>query len=176
MFTHPAVPIALGVGLGRQAISTRLLLLGCLVSIAPDFDVISFWLGIPYSDPFGHRGFTHSITFALGIALLSALAARQLQTSARSVAAFVFVSMASHGLLDTLTNGGLGIALLWPFSNERFFAPVQVVAVSPIGPHFFSSRGLTVLASEFVWVWLPCLAATVGMVGWQRLLSRRRTD
>jgi inner membrane protein len=33
-------------------------------TILPDFDVITFHFGIPYSHPLGHRGFTHSILFA----------------------------------------------------------------------------------------------------------------
>lgn len=57
--------------------------------------------------------------------------------------------MVSHGLLDTLTTGGKGVALLWPFSDERFFAPLQFIRVSPIGVgRFLSERGLAVLLSE----------------------------
>jgi inner membrane protein len=41
-----------------------LLLLAILSSILPDLDVLTFNFGIPYSHPFGHRGFTHSIVFA----------------------------------------------------------------------------------------------------------------
>jgi inner membrane protein len=63
--------------------------------------------------------------------------------------------MASHGLLDALTNGGLGPALLWPFSAERYFAPITPIRVSPIGTNFFGPRALPVLLSEMKWVWLP---------------------
>jgi inner membrane protein len=51
-------------------------------------------------------------------------------------------------LLDTLTDGGLGIALLWPFSNERFFAPWRPIPVAPIGARMLSSRGLHVVLTE----------------------------
>lgn len=78
---------------------------------------------------------------------------------------FLFVSGASHGLLDTLTNGGLGIALLWPFSDERYFAPAQVIQVSPINPaRFFSKRAVDVLLSEGRWVWLPCVMLFLSLV------------
>ena len=66
--------------------------------------------------------------------------------------------MFSHGLLDTLTNGGLGAALWWPIDDTRIFAPVTPVRVSPIGMGFFSSRGLATITSELVWIWLPCVA------------------
>ena len=33
--------------------------------MVPDLDVIAFTLGIPYAHPLGHRGFLHSLLFAL---------------------------------------------------------------------------------------------------------------
>lgn len=69
--------------------------------------------------------------------------------------------MASHGLLDTLTNGGLGAALFWPFDNARHFAPFTPIAVSPIGiANFISERGLRVLISEAIWIWTPLTVLT----------------
>jgi inner membrane protein len=69
----------------------------------------------------------------------------------------------SHGLLDAMTDGGLGVAFFAPFHNERFFFPWTPIRVSPIGAGFFSARGLTTLKSELLWVWLPCVvAATLG--------------
>jgi len=58
--------------------------------------------------------------------------------------------VASHPLLDCLTDGGLGCALLWPFSNERFFAPWRPIPVAPIGPAFLSARGLRIAVTEVV--------------------------
>ncbi|NII73881.1 hypothetical protein FHW84_002454 [Dyella sp. SG562] len=63
------------------------------------------------------------------------------------------------------------MALAWPFASERFFFPWRPIAVSPIGARFFSARGLSVLASELRWVWLPCGLAALAM--W---LVRRRAD
>ncbi len=75
IFTHPAIPLALGLGLNMgmrpflktrgsmlsSVVPFRLLLLGCLFSILPDLDVIGFELGVSYWSGYGHRGFTHSI-------------------------------------------------------------------------------------------------------------------
>lgn len=75
--------------------------------------------------------------------------------------AFLFASIASHGLLDAMTTGGLGVAFWSPFSNERYFLPCRVIRVSPIGvAPFLSQRGLEVLRSEILWIWAPagCLA------------------
>jgi inner membrane protein len=54
----------------------------------------------------------------------------------------------SHGLLDTLTDGGLGIALLWPVSNHRYFAPWTPIPVAPIGARMLTGRGLGVVMTE----------------------------
>jgi inner membrane protein len=58
--------------------------------------------------------------------------------------------LASHALLDTLTNGGLGCALFWPFDLTRYFAPWTPIPVSPIGLRYFSSYGMFVAGSEAV--------------------------
>ncbi|MES2393408.1 MAG: metal-dependent hydrolase [Acidobacteriota bacterium] len=72
---------------------------------------------------------------------------------------FVLVAMASHGLLDALTTGGRGVALLWPFSEARFFAPWRVIRVSPIGVEsFLHGHVWMVVRSELLWVWVPTLS------------------
>jgi len=121
--------------------------------------VVAFKLGIPYAAAFGHRGFSHSLLFAAVVALLAACACKPLRTTPGRALLFVGMVTASHGLLDTLTNGGLGIGLLWPWSETRYFAPVQPIEVSPLNPaRFVSPRGVTVLLSELVWVWVPMAA------------------
>jgi inner membrane protein len=47
LFSHPAVPLALRFGLGREAVSRELLVSGMATSILPDLDVVAFSLGIP---------------------------------------------------------------------------------------------------------------------------------
>jgi len=162
MFTHPAIPLAIGTGLGKKTVSGKLLALGILFSILPDFDVVAFHFGIPYSSQWGHRGFTHSLFFAVTMSVLFAsLLATKLETSRTRTFVFLFIAMASHGLLDMFTDGGLGIALLWPFTGDRYFWPYQVIKVSPIGIGFFSDWGLRTLISEFFWIWLPSLFTAV---------------
>jgi inner membrane protein len=57
---------------------------------------------------------------------------------------------ASHGLLDTMTDGGLGIAVWWPFSAERFFARWQPIPVVPLGTRMLSLVGARVLFLELL--------------------------
>ncbi|WP_431478580.1 metal-dependent hydrolase [Massilia eburnea] len=160
ILTHPAIPLALGVVLGPNRISRRLLLAGMAASIVPDMDVIAFKLGIEYANQLGHRGASHSIAFALALGMLAALAAPKLQAKRWVAMAFVSIACVSHPLLDMLTTGGLGAAIWWPFSDQRHFFPVQFIRVSPLTMgRFLGPAGLTVIKSELLWVWLPCIAA-----------------
>ncbi|MBA4046447.1 MAG: hypothetical protein C0471_18835 [Erythrobacter sp.] len=162
IMTHAIVPLAIAVAAGRSRISPKLALAGAALAMLPDADVVGFALGIEYADTWGHRGATHALAFAVmatgGLALL--------WDEARSLGAFLFLAaaMASHGLLDALTGGGLGPALFWPVSDARIFAPVTPIRVSPIGADFFSARGVATLVSELNLIWLPCLA--LAATGW----------
>lgn len=145
--------VAVGLAAARAAAAPRFPRVGVAVffaaaSLLPDLDVIGFQFGVRYGAPWGHRGATHSLLFALGCALvLSSLPSRFGLSRARLLAALACV-IASHGLLDALTDGGRGIALLWPFTNQRFFAPWRPIPVAPIGVRFLSARGLYVAACE----------------------------
>ena len=74
---------------------------------------------------------------------------------------YLFLATISHGLLDAMTGGGLGVAFFAPFVNTRYFFPFRPIRVSPIGSSFFSARGFTVLESEIIWIWIP--SAAVGI-------------
>jgi len=175
VFSHIAAPLALRLGLGKQAVSPRLLATGLVASVLPDLDVLAFRFGIPYADSFGHRGASHSLALALLLGLIASLIASRLHTTRCLAFAFTAISAASHGLLDMLTNGGHGVALWWPASGERFFLPWQVIEVSPLSlRRVFGPKGVEVLFSELLWVWLPCLFCGAALIG-ARLLYHRAT-
>lgn len=164
IFTHALVPIAVGMASNKQAFSARLLGVAAAAAILPDADVIAFSFDIPYADPFGHRGFTHSIAFAVFMGLLASLFAAPLHASRLACFALVAFATVSHPMLDALTNGGLGVAFFWPITDARYFLPWRPIAVSPIGiQSFFTSYGLTVLLSEVFWVVLPLIGMITGV-------------
>ena len=70
------------------------------------------------------------------------------------------VVCASHGVLDAFTDGGKGIALLWPMTAERFFFPWRPIPVAPIGAGMWSARGLFVLAFEAA-IFTPIVVAAL---------------
>src|SRR3989441_5627715 len=131
------------------------------LSLLPDTDVIGFALGVEYGDPWGHRGATHSLTFAMALAAAIGLAAPTLRLPRLRAWLVASVVLVSHGLLDTLTDGGLGCALLWPFDLTRYFAPWRPIPVAPIGLSFFSPYGLFVAATELV-LFAPLLMYGLG--------------
>ena len=93
----------------------KLLCISAFLGVFPDFDYILNWLHIGWGG--WHHGFTHSFVFAL-----FAGAATALITGWRNVRSFVAftAAIASHGLLDYLITESRGIALFWPFTNQRY--------------------------------------------------------
>jgi len=173
ILSHTAVPLTLGIGLGNRLIPGRLLLAGIAASILPDLDVLAFRLHVAYSHILGHRGLSHSILFALALACLAWLLAPQLRSSRPVAFAFIGLATVSHPLLDMLTNGGQGVALWWPWSAERVFAPWRVIEVSPLDIHrVFGPRGLAVIHSELLWVWLPATLTCAALLAWRAGHSR----
>lgn len=162
VFTHAAVPLALWCASERGRVSARLLGAGVAAAMLPDADVLAFALHVPYADAFGHRGASHSLLFAGLLAALALLLHRPLHAGRRQALVFVFACALSHPLLDAFTSGGLGVALWWPWSDARLFAPWRPIRVSPFANAFFSARGLQTVLSELRWVWLPLALAVLG--------------
>jgi inner membrane protein len=142
-----------------------------ICAMLPDADAVSFALGVRYDSMYGHRGLTHSITFAIIVGILvSTIFYGSAQVAKWKIALYFAAVTVTHPFLDMFTNGGLGVALLAPFSSERFFFPWRPIEVSPIGLHFFSGRGFEVISSEIMWIWIP--SAIIFLFAW---LVRRRT-
>jgi inner membrane protein len=161
IFSHAFFAAVTGKSFFDKSVSVWFWILTVVCAIIPDADVITRSFGVERGSMFSHRGFTHSIFFAVLFGSLMAFFAHKfLKTNLSLIKLVVFFSLAtvSHPLLDMLTNGGSGAALLAPFSNERFFFPWRPVEVSPIGFGFFSERGVIVILSEIFWLWLPALA------------------
>lgn len=178
IFSHAVVPAAIAAAFGRKVIPKPLLIAGVICSMFPDADCAAFAFGIPYESQFGHRGFTHSIVFAVLLAALWAWRNMEFNTEEVKpprwvVFVYLFVCTVSHGLLDGLTDGGLGVAFFWPFEAKRHFLPGNLIPVSPIGGSFFSARGFAVLWAELSIIWLPGIV--IGLGGFGLRMLRKRT-
>ena len=171
VFTHSFFAAALGrIFFPGVRLPARFRVLAALCAALPDADVLAFFFRVPYGDVLGHRGFTHSLLFALLLAVGVVYVFFREARRKRALVLFFFLATASHGVLDALTNGGLGVAFFAPFDDGRHFFPFRPIQVSPIGvSRFFSEWGLAVVLSELLWVWLPALVAVALIV----LVSRR---
>src|SRR5690349_17071330 len=122
-------------------------------AVLPDIDAIGFWMGVPYESLCGHRGLTHGMPFAAATGIACALAARS-----KRAALPLALATATHGVLDAITDGGLGVAFFSPFSNARYFLPWRPIEVAPISiTDFIEQGGLGSLRGELIWIWAPLL-------------------
>ena len=154
IFGHSAVGFTLAKVIDNKNLKW-LIIAAIFSTILPDFDVLAFKFGIAYAHPLGHRGFTHSILFALLWALV--LMFKWGKQNKLIWFLVIFLSTVSHGILDAMTTGGKGVGFFIPFNNNRFFFPFREIKVSPIGvKEFFSEWGIQVIFSEIKYIILPC--------------------
>ena len=173
VISHSIAALAVGKAVAPAGMPAKFWIATAVCAALPDVDVVSFAFGVRYADMFGHRGITHSLPFAVALALVIVLLFFR-DTELLSgywwlLVVYFFVVTASHAVLDALTNGGLGVAFFAPFSGQRYFFPWRPIEVSPIGLGFLSARGVMVLLNEIMWIWTP--SAVVVFLAW---LFRRK--
>ena len=165
LYTHAAVGLALGRVCFARRMPVLFWALAGLLPIVPDLDALS---NAPYGSALGHRGFTHSLCFALVLGFSAAAATfRYFKMNVWRLGCFFFLITATHGLLDALTNGGEGIPFFWPASEHRFgpWGPIHVADIADQFPNPWRSRAIR---TELLWVWLP-MTLVVGTVAlWRR--------
>lgn len=160
--SHGVSAYLIGKTLRPEKAPWRLWFWSAICAMLPDADVVGFAFGIKYSDFLGHRGVSHSLLFAVLLGITIALIfKRPLHKLKDNTLFWIFyfsLIIASHGLYDAMTNGGLGIAFFAPFDNTRYFFPWHPVLVSPIGLHgIFTERGVRLFASEFIYIIAPLI-------------------
>jgi inner membrane protein len=159
---------------------SRLTFVLALLAVLPDLDVIGFRLGIPYGHMLGHRGFTHSLLFAVLVAgITPAIFFRDVNAFTRQwwqLVILAFLATMSHGLLDAFTDAGLGVGFLIPFDDTRYFAPWRPLATSPLSVvAFVDGPALRILANELVWIGVPLMIVMI-VIHLFRWRWRRRGD
>ena len=131
------------------------LAVGALLANAADLD---FALVFTLGSKAWHRGFSHSVVFALVVCLglLASLGRRRIRAALAYGAAY-----ASHGLLDyVMTKEGGGVALLWPFSSERLV--LGLVGLSELPSRMALAEIVKSLALECV-LFTPLLLLAVSV-------------
>lgn len=160
LYTHAAVGLALGHVSFARRLPVLFWAVAGLLPIVPDLDAFS---NAPYGSALGHRGFTHSLCFALILGFVASAATyRHFKVSVWTLACVFFLITATHGLLDALTTGGEGIPLFWPASDHRFgpWGPIHLADIADEFPNPWRSRAIR---TELLWLWLP-MTIVVGTV------------
>ncbi len=159
---HSFTAISINTTVLNRKNNIKIILLSIICSILPDIDIIGFRYGIRYSSFWGHRGFSHSICFALLLSILiSVLFFPRVQIKSKYFLQLFlnfFLVTLSHGILDALTSGGFGTALFSPFSKKRYFLPWRPIKVSPIGlKDFFKHSGIEIIKKEIIFIVVPAI-------------------
>ena len=132
--SHAMVAIAVGTAIAPRPMLRPFLVTGAICAVVPDLDAIGRlsgggdfeWLG-------GHRGFTHSLTFAM---LLGSLAATATFSDRRwtgyrlRFGLFAAAVTAAHGSLDAFTSIGAvtsPVQFFSPFSTHGYVSAWQPI-------------------------------------------------
>ena len=123
--------IVLGAAVGEavlgKKIGNKAMLLGAIAGTIPDFDVAAGFFTDTVSALEIHRGFTHSIVFAVVIGLLFAwlLTLWDKRATLKEWWLFWFLTFVTHPLLDAHTTWGT--QLFWPFEIRLAYKNIFVI-------------------------------------------------
>lgn len=157
--THALVPLAAGLAFAKRPMPWRLIIAASFAAAAPDLDALSkHFLHIPPTSIYGHRGAAHSLFMALAAGFVAALSHRRLEVRPLTAGICIGTAMASHGLLDMMTDGGLPVAYLWPLSSVRLFADWRPIHSGPVHLAHLFSQAFVRFQSELWQLIIPLFA------------------
>lgn len=126
----------LSVGHGRPGARVGACVAAAL-AVVPDADaLVARW--IPGTTAWAHRGVSHSLLVAVLLGFAGALALRRrvaLPDGPWTLAVLLAAIVATHGVLDAMTEGGEGVAFFAPIVSRRYFLPWRPIPVAPLVLH-----------------------------------------
>lgn len=158
--THALVPLAGAIAFGQRPIRWKLLIAAGLAAALPDIDYFSPRIA-PASYILSHRGASHSLFTALAAGMLAALAYRSFSVNPLTAGVVIAGSMASHGLLDMMSDSGEPVAYLWPLSSLRVFADYRPIHGGAVYLSHFVTDALARQQSELWQIAIPMFASAV---------------
>ena len=156
---HLAVGAAIGAVYSQQVgARPRVAILAfAALALAPDLDLVSGYLGAFPNTPVAHRGITHSVFFALVVALAAGSLFRGTSRSRLLTGIWVFAALASHGLLDTMSRLGSGPMLFWPLTQAQYEFPWRPIPGVLTAEHYLTPSAIPTLVVETM-LFFPFLA------------------
>jgi len=155
-----------------------LVLAAGVLAVAPDLDTL-FLGAIPYGHFYGHRGFFHSPCFALFVSIAAAslvfAVSRHFTWSGWLTVSCAFcLAVVSHGVLDGMSDGGLGVMLLYPWSDRRVFLPWRPFPAPPMRISGLPMELVVLILRAELPLVLGCMAAA-GLLRLRLRRSRQKT-
>jgi len=173
--THALVPCAVGLAFSQRPTRWRLIVAAAVASALPDADWFAQHLwNLPGASIYSHRGAAHSLFAALAAGLLAAALHKRLRVSSLTAAVAVAAAMASHGVLDMMTDSGRPVAYLWPLSSVRLWADWRPIHSSPVHLQSLVAGILTRLQSEAWQLIIPIFALALAIRAARIALTHRR--
>lgn len=162
--THALLPVAAALAFVRRPVPWTLVIVAAVAAAAPDVDGLfrHIWY-VPKSSIYSHRGAAHSLFVALAAGFAAALFHKRLGVRPLTAGVVITAAMASHGLLDMLTDAGRPVAYLWPVSSVRLFADWRPIHSSPVHMAHLVSEGFVRLLSDLWQLIIPMFAAAIAI-------------
>ena len=175
-YLHFAPAVALAAAFGTRHVGCRLMAAGAVCAVMPDLDFLLVTMQVDrFSGTYGHRGFTHSLGFALIIGLLGfAWPDRDRPGAARRAfrGSYLALCTASHPLMDSLIDMHICCAWWWPLDGLRHCFDWRPIPMRGVSIH-----GWERLRVELQWIGLPLfMLANGGMLlrrAWAWWLARQ---
>lgn len=183
VFSHSLVAIVSGKIFSKRT-GIKFWVLSIICAILFDIDGFMYYFGVPYArHMLGHRGVFHSLLFAsvtaFSMVIIGFREIKHLSKEWWSFIAYFFLIGLSHGILDAMTSGGLGVGFFIPFDSTRYFLPWRPIKVSPFRIiSFFETDGVRILVGELVWIWIPSVVTLIILwfVRKRKIIRKARFD
>lgn len=171
--THALVPLAAALAFPKPAVRWRLVLVAMFAAALPDVDgIFKYFAHVPPSSIYSHRGAAHSLFAALAAGLIAACFHRWLKVRPATAGLAVGAAMASHGILDMMTDSGRPVAYLWPLSSVRLFADWHPIHSEAVHRAHFFTQVFVRLQSELWQLIVPMFAIALLVHGCVVLIAR----
>ena len=171
--THALVPLAGAVAFAKRPIPWRLVIVAMFASSLPDADgVWNHFLHLPSASIFSHRGAAHSLFVALCGGLVASVFYKWLRVRPLTAGVVIAASMASHGILDMMTDMGKPVAYLWPLTSVRLFADWRPIHSGQVHWAHVFIQAFARLRSELLQLIIPMFAIAVVIRGIRSIVTR----
>lgn len=142
------------------------------VALLPDLDFVTMEMGFR-GTPLDHRAMTHSLAFCVVAgALLGRLARAEHRVF---VSMLAVLALASHAMLDAMSQSDPGPQILWPFSTSPIVALWRPIPGTDSYLQYFTPAALPTFGTELV-LSLPLIAVTAWILCRRSALDRQPKD